>query len=222
MMQKMLYRFVKPQNVVRIQRHYIKHFLETHAATVLDVGCGRGLFLNLLRQAGIHAHGLDTNPEAVSECKKQGFENVSCEDAVEGLERRLRDGLRYDGVFCSHVIEHLPGASGVRLIELCAKVLSPGGRLLVTTPNVANLRVWTHVFWLDPTHVRPYPRQILSALATDAGLRVIRAFADPHTRSGFRHLVWDLFRYGISTLAGLDNVLLAEVPRDSSQAPSPR
>jgi len=220
-LRRLLYRFVEPANIIRLQRRYAEWFRAAGARTVLDVGCGRGLFLDLLRQAGIGASGIDGNPDAVAECTSREHLDVECVDALEGLERLVADGRRFDGVFCSHVIEHMPGPDAVRLVSLCARVLTPGGRLLLITPNPANLKVWTNVFWLDPTHVRPYPRRMLAALMEEVGLRVVRSFADPHTRSGIRDLIPDFLRYGPSVLSGLDSVMLAELATDSASTAVP-
>ena len=73
-------------------------------------------------------------------------------------------GERFDGVFASHLVEHLPADHVPGLVERIAAVLSPGGRAVLVTPNARNLVVLTETFWLDPTHVRPWPRPLLGRL----------------------------------------------------------
>jgi O-antigen chain-terminating methyltransferase len=184
---------------------------------VLDVGCGRGLFLELLRDAGIAGAGVDASAESVAECHAKGFIDVEQGDALAALARRSELGARYDGVFCSHLIEHLAGPDAVQLIALAAGLLAPRGRLLLVTPNVANLKVWTKAFWLDPSHQRPYPRRLLEAMLEAAGLRVAASFDDPRTATRYLGrelylLIPDLVRYGWNGLSGLDSVVVGELP----------
>jgi O-antigen chain-terminating methyltransferase len=215
LMSRLLYRFASPDHVRGIQRHYVELFRQAGVERVLDVGCGRGLFLELLREAGIEATGVDGSAEAVAECQRRGFPEVEQGEALAALQRLADRGSQLHGIFCSHLVEHLPGAEAVRLIALSASLLAPGGRLVIVTPNVANLEVWTRVFWLDPTHQRPYPRRLLAAIMEEAGLRVARSFDDPRTGQRYLgrdlyHLVPDLLRYGLSTFSGMDSVVVGD------------
>jgi 2-polyprenyl-3-methyl-5-hydroxy-6-metoxy-1,4-benzoquinol methylase len=211
-MGRMLYRFAKRSSVAHVQRDYLRHFRIRGEGKVLDLGSGRGIFLELLRGAGIDGAGVDRDADSVRQSRALGFCEVAEADVLEFLEERARDGTRYGGILCSQLIEHLEGARGVRLVELCAGLLSPRARLVIVTPNVTNLYVWSELFWCDPTHVRPYARPLLEALVTEAGLRLLDSYADPRTRSSLLRLLAQLWRYGASAWSGVDLVVVAEKP----------
>ncbi|MFH1129874.1 MAG: class I SAM-dependent methyltransferase [Pseudomonadota bacterium] len=216
---RMLFKFADPNQVDTIQRDYVRFFSEAGARHVLDIGSGRGIFLELLRTAGIKASGLDSDAATVAKCHEKGLTDVEVGDALELLEKKIASKSKYDGVFCSHIIEHLPGNKATRLIEASAELLAPRGRLVLVTPNVANLQVWTNVFWLDPTHQRPYPRLLLEALMKEAGLKIVASFDDQKTRyhyrrtpSDFRRFVSNFLRFGSGVLDGMDSVVVGERP----------
>lgn len=210
-----LYKFANADSVRGFQKAYVRYFQEAPDGKVLDLGCGRGLFLSLLREAGLDAAGVDGHAESVDLCREAGFEDVEVGDVLSYLAKQKELGRKFRGIFCSHLIEHLPGDKAMELVAACSDVLLPGGRLVLVTPNVANLEVWSHVFWLDPTHVRPYPRKLLEALMEGTGMRVVKSYDDWQTRRKFGVLtlvrlpIW-LLRSGTSILSGMDSVVVAE------------
>ena len=129
-------------------------------------------------------------------------------DALDYLVECSERQERFDGVFCSHVVEHLPGPEGVRLLTLACDAVAAGGRIVVATPNAANLWILTDVFWSDPTHVQPYPRRLIEAVLTTNGLEIVKSFDNPMTRraiggvSGLFHMPADFLRLGASPLHG--------------------
>ena len=176
-----LYAWSSEDHVRRLQRGYLKIF--EGAGSVVDVGSGRGIFLDLLRDEGIAAVGIEVSREAAQRSRERGHEVVEAE-AIAGLRELARAGRRFDGVLCSHVIEHMLPEAAIDLVEAIAGALAPGGRAIVVTPNPSNLKVLSHSFWLDPTHVRPYPRPLLERIGRAAGLEVERSFDDPATQRG--------------------------------------
>jgi O-antigen chain-terminating methyltransferase len=181
--------FSDPERVRAIQRGYLRFF--AGADRVLDLGCGGGGFLDLLRDTGISALGVDASAAAVEELRARGHE-VRVGDAVEALARMAGQGETFGGVFLSHVLEHLPPARAPELFRGVAGALRSGGRAVVVTPNPRNLLVITEVFWLDPTHVRPWPRPLVERLGAAVGLEVLESFDDPATappRSALRRIV---------------------------------
>ena len=147
------------------QRRYVADF--SGAAPVLDVGCGRGEFLSLLRDGGIDAMGVDLDADMVDICRSEGLA-VERDDALAYLER-LRDGS-LGGVFAAQVVEHLPPAPLVRLLELVSAKLRPGGVFVAETMNPLSLVALKNYF-ADLTHAQPLVPETLVMLARQAGFR---------------------------------------------------
>lgn len=165
-----LYEFGSDEEAVRqVQTRFVELF--RNAAPVLDVGCGRGIFLELLRNAGIEAVGIDRSPESVAACRARGFD-VHCQDALQFLDGSAG---RFGGIFCSHVIEHMSYDDAMAFLGLCHKALREGGLLLLVTPNPEDITIIGEIFWLDPTHVRPYPKLLLQSMLQANGFTVTRA-----------------------------------------------
>jgi len=136
--------------------------------TVADIGCGRGEWLGLLSEWGRDGIGVDLNPVLVDDLKARGLRAVH-EDAVAWLRSQPSDSL--SGITSFHVVEHLPMAVLLQLVDEARRALKPGGLLVLETPNPENLTVATQSFWLDPTHQRPLPPALLEFIAVHAGLR---------------------------------------------------
>jgi SAM-dependent methyltransferase len=147
---------------------------------ILDLGCGRGESLALLRDRGVPARGIDSSEEMIGECRKQDLE-VKLGDLFEVLND-LPEG-QLGGVVSFHVIEHLPAVSIDRLVRLAWRALRPGGVLVLETPNPLSLVVAARNFWLDPTHRRPVHPETLRLTYELAGFDQVeqidlRPFAD--------------------------------------------
>lgn len=138
------------------------------AAGVLDIGCGRGEWLELLQQEGIEARGLDTNRVQVEACMKRGLE-VAHADALTHL-RALPDN-HLSAVTGFHVIEHLEFEELVALMDEIVRVLKPGGLCIFETPNPENVSVTGHNFYVDPTHRAPLPIPMMKFLFESRGFR---------------------------------------------------
>ena len=133
---------------------------------VLDVGCGRGEFLDLLAGRGIAARGIDLNHEMVEACRARGLE-VAEADAV-GYLSSLDDGT-LGGIFSAQVVEHLEPAYLLRFLELAFHKLRPGGRLVLETLNPACWVAFFDSYIRDITHVRPLHPETLKYLAVASG-----------------------------------------------------
>jgi SAM-dependent methyltransferase len=136
---------------------------------VLDLGCGRGEFLEVAARRGLPAYGVDTDPDAVAVCVELGLD-ARQEDLLDHL--RSVTPVSLGGVFCSQVVEHLPPEVLPDLMEEVARALAPGGVAVIETPNPASFATHVHSFWRDPTHVRPVPDVALAFAARTAGLVV--------------------------------------------------
>ena len=119
---------------------------------VLDLGCGRGEWLEVLREAGLRGRGVDSNPVLVEQCRGRGLD-VAFGDVLAHL-RGLPDAS-VGAVTAVHVVEHLPFTTLVDLVDETVRVLAPGGVAIFETPNVQHLLVGACAFHTDPTHELP-------------------------------------------------------------------
>jgi 2-polyprenyl-3-methyl-5-hydroxy-6-metoxy-1,4-benzoquinol methylase len=138
------------------QSFYVPQF--AGCAEVLDIGCGRGEFLQVMKEAGIAARGIDLDNESVSLCRAKGLQAETA-DLFTYLNS-LPDAV-LDGVFSAQVIEHLPPESLPELVRLVATKLRRGGVVALETPNPECLAIFASHFYLDPTHTRPVPPPLL-------------------------------------------------------------
>jgi SAM-dependent methyltransferase len=135
-------------------------------APVLDLGCGRGESLALLRDHGIEGRGVDASVRMVQLCRERGLA-AEAGDLFDVLAGTPEESL--GGVVSFHVIEHLPAGALDRLVRLAYRALRPGGVLILETPNPLSVVVAARNFWLDPTHVRPVHPESLRLLFELAG-----------------------------------------------------
>jgi O-antigen chain-terminating methyltransferase len=139
-------------------------------APVLDLGCGRGEWLELLRQEGIAARGVDANRLQVAECRER---QLAAEQA-EPLDylARVPDGS-LGAVTALRLVERLPIRQLVRLLDQVARVLRPGGTAIFETPNPDNLLVACRDFYQDPGRRHPIPSETLRFLVESRGLEPV-------------------------------------------------
>ncbi len=133
---------------------------------VFDLGCGRGEALEVMSAHGITCSGVDSNVEMVNRCREKGFD-AEVGDLFSALEGRSEASL--GGLVSFHVIEHLPAADLERLTRLAWRVLSPGGVLVLETPNPMSVVVGASRFWIDPTHKRPVHPESLKTMLELSG-----------------------------------------------------
>ncbi|MFN2239304.1 MAG: class I SAM-dependent methyltransferase [Thermoanaerobaculia bacterium] len=141
---------------------------------VVDVGCGRGEFLEMCRAGGIEARGFDTNELSVADLRARGL-TVSAE-AIPDCFRGMADAS-IGSIFASHVVEHLPIEPLIELFAESRRVLRPGGFLMIETPNAEALAMSASDFWRDPTHLAPRHLAALTLLAREYGFAVEEAAA---------------------------------------------
>ena len=141
--------------------------LGTDEMPVLDVGCGRGEWLELLKEQSLRAQGIDVNRILVEECQRQGLEVIE-RDVIVYL-RTLPDAS-LGAVTGFHIIEHLPFEVLVKLMDETVRVLKPGGVAIFETPNPENVLVGSYTFYLDPTHRNPLPSAVVKFMAEARGL----------------------------------------------------
>ncbi len=135
-------------------------------SAVLDLGCGRGEALALLREWGFAGRGVDSSARMVELCRGRGLA-AEVGDLFAVLAAVEAGSL--GGVVSFHVIEHLPAGALDRLVRLAYRALKPGGVLILETPNPLSIVVAARNFWLDPTHVRPVHPESLKLMYELAG-----------------------------------------------------
>jgi len=139
----------------------------TDKAPILDLGCGRGELLEVLREQGLKASGVDSNTAAVDKCRELELD-VLMGDAFEALGKLPEGSL--GGLTALHVVEHLPFPLVMKLLDETLRVLRPGGIVIFETPNPNNVLVGATTFYLDPTHRNPVHPQTLRYLLEARGL----------------------------------------------------
>ena len=140
------------------------------ALKALDLGCGRGEWLELLRDWGVEAEGVDLDDSMLRICYEMDLA-VSNQNALTVLAQAPSASL--DIVSGFHIAEHLEFSQLVTLVNESFRVLRPGGLLILETPNSENIAVATSSFYLDPTHHNPIPIQLLGFLLNFTGFPVV-------------------------------------------------
>jgi O-antigen chain-terminating methyltransferase len=155
----------------------------TQESPILDVGCGRGEWLDLLQQSGYIARGIDINRVMVEQCRAKGLE-VAEVDVFAYLKSLPEASL--GAVTGFHIIEHLPFLQLRNLFDEVLRVLKPGGLAVFETPNPQNLLVGGCDFYSDPTHQRPlYPETIQFMMSYQGFLNVELLYLNPVGNSPF-------------------------------------
>ena len=135
--------------------------------SILDLGCGRGEWLELLHESGYVSRGVDINKVMVEQCQAKGIEVVES-DLIAYLQSLPDDSV--GAVTGFHVIEHLPFKVLIQLFDETVRVLKSGGVAIFETPNPENMLVGCCNFYLDPTHRHPLPSQLSQFIARSRGL----------------------------------------------------
>lgn len=159
----------------RRQEKYLEFF--QGGAEVLDLGCGRGEFLQLLQQRGIPARGVDLDPDMVDYCRQHGLP-VERADLIEYLAG-VEDGS-LGGIFLGQVVEHLPPPVLTRLVNLAYQKLRPDACFVAETINPTCLLALTTHYLMDLSHAQPVHPEVLRFLLQSAGFSEITVhFASP-------------------------------------------
>jgi O-antigen chain-terminating methyltransferase len=170
-------RFRGPRVLIKDrQKTFLKYF--EGCRNVLDIGCGRGEFLELMNEQGIGAHGVDLDETMVDYCQMRGLE-VELKDAISYLEGLEDSSL--DGIFIDQVVEHLEPGYLIRLLQLCYQKMQYGFYLVAETVNPLSFFSFAN-FYFDLTHVRPVHPETLRFLFDNAGFRELEVnFSSPVT-----------------------------------------
>jgi len=140
------------------------------ASDVLDIGCGRGEFLSLLRDRGVSGRGIDLNDAMVEVCREQGFDATKA-DALSYLDTLPDQSL--GGLFAAQVVEHLEPAYLTHLLDAAFAKLRPGAPIVLETINPACWFAFFESYIRDITHVRPLHPDTLKFLLVASGFNQI-------------------------------------------------
>lgn len=135
-------------------------------APIVDIGCGRGEWLELMKENGLAAYGIDVNCMMVARTVSLGLDARNA-DLIEHL-RSLADQSR-SAVTAFHIVEHLPFSVLIDFLDEALRVLESGGILILETPNPENMRVGATTFYCDPTHRNPIPPDPLRTIVEHRG-----------------------------------------------------
>jgi O-antigen chain-terminating methyltransferase len=137
----------------------------------VDLGVGRGEWLQILRMHGLDETGIDLNESMIYECTAAGF-NVKHMDARSFLKATADNSQLVISAF--HLLEHLDFSDVLDTLQQSLRSLKPGGIFLAETPNPDNLAVGSNRFYVDPTHQRPIPFQLLEFAAKYVGFSKVK------------------------------------------------
>ena len=154
---------------------YVPYFQDT--TEVLDAGCGRGEFLELLRERGVPSLGIDLNREMVEQCQELGL-TVDVGDLLSFLQRQPDKSL--GGLFASQVVEHLEPDYLLKALDAAFHKLRPGSKIILETINVASWSAFFESYVRDITHTMPLHPETLRYLVTASGFQKVEiAFKSP-------------------------------------------
>jgi O-antigen chain-terminating methyltransferase len=172
------------QDIKNIQSDYVpylkEHGLGTPTMPVVDIGCGRGEWLEVLRDNGLTGQGVDSNTSMLERCREIGLPVVHS-DGLAFL--RSAPDSSIGAITAFHVVEHIPFEKLLAFVDAALRVLRPGGCLIMETPNPENVLVGSYTFYNDPTHLRPIPSGLLRFIVewrgfVDVELRNLHPYAE--------------------------------------------
>lgn len=165
----------KQEEIRRRQQYYLDTYVKSWLdkdmpGDILDLGCGRGEWLDILRENGYQAMGIDLNRESLNECQKKGLKAI-CMNAISYVKSLPEESVRMVTSF--QLIEHLEMPQLLSLFQELGRVVKKGGIIIMETPNPCNLQVGAASFYLDPTHVRQIHPEFARFLTEQSGFRQI-------------------------------------------------
>lgn len=164
--------FRGPESLIRERQTVYLPFVR-ESAPVLDVGCGRGEFMEVVNAAGIEAVGIDTNAQMIAHCRSKGIANVRQADALSYLDAIAPGSL--GAIFSAQVIEHLTPEDLLAFAAVALRRLRPGGAFIAETVNPNSIEA-AKMFYVDSTHVKPLFPETVSFLCRSVGFSSVRIF----------------------------------------------
>lgn len=170
------------RNIIKAnQENYIEYFKGKNI--VVDVGCGRGEFLELLKENDIPAVGVDLFEEFVKYCKYKNL-NAVHGDGIEYIRNLQNESI--EGIFASQIAEHLKTEQLYALCKESYKKLKPGCYFILETPNPTSLSIYTNAFYMDPSHIKPVHPKTLEFFLKESGFKEIRVVYTEQSKVNYR------------------------------------
>lgn len=169
------------RTVKQAQNMYVEYFKNRNQ--ILDLGCGRGEFLELMKENNINAVGIDAYEEFVEYCTINGF-NAICADAISYVSNLVDNSV--GGIFASQLIEHIDNSQLIQLCNDSYRKLLPGSYLVLETPNPTSLSIYTNAFYVDPSHNKPIHPKTLEYYLKQAGFNNIEIIYTEQSKVGYR------------------------------------
>lgn len=148
----------------------------TKKMPIIDLGCGRGEFLSFAKDNGLNAIGIDMNHDMIVRCKNLGLEAYETDAMNYLLDQKTNSIAAITGF---HIVEHIPFNLLMELFEECHRVISSEGFILFETPNPKNLVIGASNFYIDPSHTKPIPPELLSFALESVGFKTEIIFKHP-------------------------------------------
>jgi SAM-dependent methyltransferase len=168
----------EPASQRRIQSFYLPHFAPCRR--VVDLGCGDGDFVALLLEQGIDALGVDADDKVSAAAQAKGLPLIH-QNVFDYLAAAPDQSV--DGIFCAHLVEHLAYPQVMELVRHSCRILRPGGRIVLATPDARTLFSHLEMFYLHFGHVSFYHPRLLCFLLAHEGFDQMEFGVNPHTAS---------------------------------------
>lgn len=195
-----------------LQKLVRKHFSPDFNASILDLGCGHGALIHVARQMGYRdIHGVDNSPEQVTAAQQLGIDGVLEGDVMEVLSKQPNGFL--DCVVAFDLIEHFTKNELIGLVDEVCRVLKPGGRWIIHTPNAESPFGNRMLFW-DFTHELAFTRTSISQILLSSGFSHVKCYEDQPIIHGLKSAVRWILWQGIR---GLLRLYLAAETGDTSR-----
>ncbi len=150
-------KFRGQEQIIKQRQSIFTKYFSGHD-NVVDLGCGRGEFLEIMKQNQVNSYGIDVDEDMVDHCRQKGLKVIKS-DIFEHLSQLTDESL--GGIFIGQVVEHLNSSQLVELLQLCYEKLSFGSYLVIETINPLCLSVFARSFYLDISHKNPVHPEFL-------------------------------------------------------------
>ena len=180
---------IKQRLQIYIDKYVVPSISVEAIGMIVDLGCGRGEWLSLLEENGYYGIGIDLNSESLKYCELKNIKTY-CMDVIEYLRTLPSESVKLLTSF--QLVEHLKMGQLLELFEEIGRVMRKDGMIIMETPNPENLNVGAHTFYIDPTHKRPIPAELLKYIAEENGLNnaVVEYWQKPDIETWWKS-VWE-------------------------------